>query len=137
MTCDGIFPPTLSSAPDLPKRGWDKLILAAIWRDGGRAFALDQGGEALQDDPGDPTRTATREIAGVFAEPRWRCDATTLASRPRSSSSRPHKQVAPGAATQSLAGDLIAPREAACGSWPSRRQSRPGATSPGPNEAGP
>jgi DNA invertase Pin-like site-specific DNA recombinase len=44
-----------------------EAILAAIWRDGGRVFALDQGGEVLQDDPDDPMRTAMREMAGVFA----------------------------------------------------------------------
>jgi DNA invertase Pin-like site-specific DNA recombinase len=45
-----------------------EAILAKIWwQNGGRVFALDQGGEVLQDDPDDPMRTAMREMAGVFA----------------------------------------------------------------------
>lgn len=44
-----------------------ETILALAWRDGGRVFALDQGGEVLRDDPDDPFRTAVREMAGVFA----------------------------------------------------------------------
>ncbi len=34
-------------------------ILAAIWRDGGHVFAVDQG-EVMRDDPDDPMRTAMR-----------------------------------------------------------------------------
>ncbi|GAA5140379.1 recombinase family protein [Pseudonocardia adelaidensis] len=44
-----------------------EAILAMIWRDGGRAFAADQG-EILQDDPDDPMRTAMRQVQGVFAQ---------------------------------------------------------------------
>jgi DNA invertase Pin-like site-specific DNA recombinase len=44
-----------------------EAILAVIWRDGGRAFAADQG-EILRDDPDDPMRTAMRQVQGVFAQ---------------------------------------------------------------------
>ncbi len=44
-----------------------EAILAAIWRDGGEVFAVDQG-EILRDDPDDPFRTAMRQMAGVFAQ---------------------------------------------------------------------
>lgn len=44
-----------------------EAILAAIWRDGGLVFAVDQG-EVLRDDPDDPFRTAMRQMAGVFAQ---------------------------------------------------------------------
>lgn len=44
-----------------------EAILAAIWRDGGQVFAVDQG-EVLRDDPDDPMRTAMRQMAGVFAQ---------------------------------------------------------------------
>lgn len=44
-----------------------EAILAAVWRNGYRALAADQG-EILQDDPSDPMRTAMRLMAGVFAQ---------------------------------------------------------------------
>lgn len=43
-------------------------ILAQVWAKGGRAFALGDGGEVLEDDPDDPMRTAVRQIRGVFAQ---------------------------------------------------------------------
>lgn len=45
-----------------------ETILGIIWRDGGRVFAVDQGGEVLADDPDDPMRTAMRQMVGVFAQ---------------------------------------------------------------------
>lgn len=44
-----------------------EAILAAIWRDGGAVYSVDQG-EVKQDDPDDPFRTAMRQMAGVFAQ---------------------------------------------------------------------
>jgi len=44
-----------------------EALLAAIWRDGGAVYSVDQG-EVKQDDPDDPFRTAMRQMAGVFAQ---------------------------------------------------------------------
>lgn len=43
-----------------------EAALAHVWGMGGRVFATD-GGEVMQDDPDDPTRTAIREMTAVFA----------------------------------------------------------------------
>lgn len=43
-------------------------VLAEVWDCGGKVFALDDGGEVLEDDPDDPMRTAARQMRGVFAQ---------------------------------------------------------------------
>ena len=44
-----------------------EAILATVWRDGGRVFAVESG-EILADDDDDPMRSAMRQMMGVFAE---------------------------------------------------------------------
>lgn len=62
---DGILIPRL----DRLARALDvqEATLAFIWRSGGRVFATD-GGEVLQDDPGDPMRTFIRQVMGGIAQ---------------------------------------------------------------------
>ena len=44
-----------------------EAILAAVWREGRTVFTADSG-EVKADDPDDPTRTAMRQMAAVFAQ---------------------------------------------------------------------
>lgn len=44
-----------------------EAVLAQLWNLGGRVFTVDMR-EVLCDDPDDPTRTALRQIIGVFAQ---------------------------------------------------------------------
>ena len=44
-----------------------EAALAQVWRHGGRVVACDQG-EVAKDDPGDPMRTAMRQMMGVFGQ---------------------------------------------------------------------
>jgi DNA invertase Pin-like site-specific DNA recombinase len=44
-----------------------EAVLAQVWALGGTCFSVDTG-EILRDDPDDPTRTALRQMIGVFAQ---------------------------------------------------------------------
>lgn len=63
---DGLLIPRLDRLAR--KLTVQEAILAMVWQLGGRVFDADQDSEILQDDPDDPTRTALRQIQGVFAQ---------------------------------------------------------------------
>jgi DNA invertase Pin-like site-specific DNA recombinase len=47
--------------------GVQESTLAMVWKLSAHVFSVD-GGEVLRDDPDDPTRTALRQMIGVFAQ---------------------------------------------------------------------
>lgn len=89
-----------------------EAVLSTVWAAGGSAYACEEGGEILRDDPSDPMRTALRQMRGVFAQlDRAMIRARLLAGKARRAEERGYSYSRPPYGWRAEDGRLVADAE--------------------------